>query len=315
MKIPTDRQEAAAVWFAAQRRSVMSIEERAAFDAWRADPQNLAALNAMHELWGEMSALKGASIPIKAPARTGRRIAIGAGLAACLGVVVSVGLWAAQPLAFAESARTQIGEQKSQTLPDGSVVNLNVATRIDYRMHARSREVRLDEGQALFVVKKDKERPFRVHAGDYEIRAVGTAFDVRRRDGDTQVAVQEGVVLVTRVKGPQPGAVVAWLKAGEKLDLREVAPSAGVSVANVQPVAVQSVAEWRLRTVAYEDATVAEVVEDLNRFFPQPIAIQDPALAARRVTIRLQVADRETTLKTLNALLNADVTAAASTDP
>lgn len=315
MKIPTDRQEAAAAWFAAQRRSVMSIEERAAFDAWRADPQNLAALNAMHELWGEMSALKGARIPIEAPVRTGRRLALGTGLAACLGAVVSLGLWAAQPLAFAESARTRIGEQTSRTLPDGSVVNLNVATRIDYRMHARSREVRLDEGQALFVVKKDKDRPFRVHAGDYEIRAVGTAFDVRRRDGDTQVAVQEGVVLVTRVKGPEAGAVVAWLKAGEKLDLRAAAPSVGVPVARVQPVAVQSVAEWRLRTVAYEDATVAEVVEDLNRFFPQPIAIQDPALGARRVTIRLQVADRETTLKTLNALLNADVGARPGANP
>lgn len=307
MKLSRDRQEAAAAWFAAQRRSVMSIEERAAFDAWRSDPHNLAALNAMHELWGEMSALKGARIPLKAPARRRRSIAIGGGIAACLGAAVGLSLWSTQPLAFAESARTQIGEQKAQTLPDGSVVNLNVATRIEYRMHARSREVRLDEGQALFVVKKDKDRPFRVRAGEYEIRAVGTAFDVRRRDGATQVAVQEGVVLVTKADGTQAGSAVAWLRAGEKLDLRPTVPAAKTSVATVEPIAIQSVAEWRLRTVAYEDATVAEVVEDLNRFFQRPIEIEDPSLAARRVTIRLQVSDRESTLKTLNALLGVDL--------
>jgi transmembrane sensor len=285
----------------------MSVEERAAFDAWRADPQNLAALNAMHAFWGEMSALKGADSSVKSSSTPSRRLAIGGAVAACLLVGGLFASWAVQPLAFAETTRTHVGEQRSETLPDGSVVNLNVATRIDYRMHDRSRDVRLREGQALFVVRKDPSRPFRVRAGDYEVRAVGTAFDVRQRDGGTQVAVQEGVVLVTRLNGPQPGAMVARLKAGEKLELRPPAHAAEPAVAVVKPVPVQSVAEWRTRTLSYEDASVAEVVEDLNRFFPQPIEIEDQTLAARRVTIRLQVADRESTVRTLNALLGTDL--------
>ncbi len=307
MKIPADRREAAAAWFAAQRRAVMSLEERAAFDEWRADPQNLAALNAMHELWGEMSALKGAAIPRRPILADRRRIAAGGAVAAGLALAGLLLAWGAQPLAFAATTRTAVGEQSSKTLPDGSVVELNVATRIQYRMHPHSRDVRLQEGQALFVVQKDRTRPFRVRAGDYEVRAVGTAFDVRERDGDTQVAVQEGVVVVTCMTGSQAGRVVARLAAGEKLDLRPAAARGAPATAIVKPVAVQSVAEWRVRTVSYEDASVAEVVEDLNRFFPEPIAGVDPALAARRVTLRLQVADRETTLRTLDALLGADL--------
>ena len=309
MRISADRREAAAAWFAAQRRAVMSIEERAAFDAWRADPENLAALNAMHELWGEMSVLKGARIPLESSVAQGRRFALGAAVAACLALSGLFVSWATQPLAFAETARTRVGEQRSETLPDGSVVNLNVATRIEYKMHSRSRDVRLREGQALFVVQKDASRPFLVRAGDYEVRAVGTAFDVRQRDGATQVAVQEGVVLVTRLKGPQAGVAVARLRAGERLDLRPVAHASELAVPVVKAVPVQSVAEWRMRTVTYEDATVAQVVEDLNRFFPQPIEIEDQSLAARRVTIRLQVADRESTVRTLDALLGADLDA------
>ncbi len=52
---------------------------------------------------------------------------------------------------------------------------------------------------------------------------------------------------------------------------------------------------------------VAEAVEDLNRFFPRAIEVADPALAGRRVTLRLQAADREEVLRTLSALLGAQV--------
>jgi transmembrane sensor len=304
MKLSSDRQAAAADWFAKQRRVVMSIEERAEFDAWCADPENLIALNAMHELWGEMAALKGVRPALKV--HMPRRRAIGA-VAASVAVVVTglVAFSVLQPFAFAQTERTAIGEQSTRTLPDGSVVNLNVVTRIDYKMEPNRRDVRLSEGQALFVVHKDKSRPFYVRAGDYEIRAVGTAFDVRLRDGQAQVSVQEGVVSVTAIKGDRAGKVIARLAAGQKLQL----PAEAGAVASPTPVAIpiQSVAEWRLRTVSYEDASVSEVVEDLNRFFERPIEIADPILAQRRVTIRLQVADREDTLKTLSALLGAQV--------
>ncbi|WP_332767742.1 FecR family protein [Phenylobacterium sp.] len=299
-----ERREAAAAWFAVQRRAVMSIEEREAFDAWRADPQNLAALNAMHELWGEMAALKAVQPVLRTPSLQRRRIAVGATGGIAVAVAGLLAVTAIQPMAYAQSASTAIGEQRSRTLPDGSVVNLNVATRIDYKMQDDRRNVRLREGQALFVVHKDKDRPFLVTAGDYEVRAVGTAFDVRLRDGATEIAVQEGVVLVTALKGPRAGQPIARLEAGQKLELPATPAAAS---ATPEPIAIQSVAEWRLRTVSYEDASVAEVVADLNRFFPQPIEISDPTLGRRRITIRLQVEDRESTLRTLNALLGVPV--------
>lgn len=59
--------------------------------------------------------------------------------------------------------------------------------------------------------------------------------------------------------------------------------------------------------MSYEDASLAEVVEDLNRFFARPVRVDDPALAARRVTLRLQVDERENTLRTLSALLGLRV--------
>jgi transmembrane sensor len=300
MKIDKERREQAAAWFAAQRRAAMSLDERAAFDVWRADPQNLAALNAMHELWGEMAAIKGVQPALRLPSHRFRRVG-GAALAAC--VVAALATVLAINLDPAETAKTAIGEQRSAMLPDGSTVEMNVATRIDYKMEPDRREVNLREGQALFIVKPDKTRPFLVRVGDYEVRAVGTAFDVRQRDGATQVSVQEGVVAVKALRGEMQGQVVAQLAPGQTLRL----PAVMREQPKPQTVAVQTVAEWRRRTVTYEDASIADVVTDLNRFFPRPIEIADPALAKRRVTLRLQVEDRETTLQTLSALLGVRV--------
>ena len=288
----------------------MSAEDRQTFDAWRADPENLAALNAMHELWGEMAALTGVRPALKA--QLPRRRFLGVAAVSAVAVVAGLVVFSAlEPFAFAQTERTAIGEQRTQTLPDGSVVDLNVVTRIDYKMEPGRRDVRLQEGQALFLVHKDKSRPFFVRAGDYVVRAVGTAFDVRLRDGVTQVSVQEGVVQVTATKGKAAGRVIATLVAGQKLQLPAEAPDTAPTIVAIP---VQSVAEWRLRTVAYEDVTVAEVVEDLNRFFTRPIEIADPALARRRVTLRLQAADREDTLRTLGALLGAQVERRPGTD-
>lgn len=310
MKLSPERREAAAAWLAAQRRSVMSIEERAAFEAWKQDPENLKALNAMQALWDEMAGLKGDRQPAPvadAPRRAqGRSARLAAAVATAAVVLGTISYYASAPLAFASSASTGVGEQRSRTLPDGSVVSLNVATRLEYRMHARSRDVRLREGQALFTVEKDRARPFLVLVGDYQVRAVGTVFDVRLRNGEAQVSVQEGQVAITRIKGPGTGQVVADLTAGQKLDLSGAASSQPASVV-VRPVAAQEVGEWRLRTLAYQDAPVSEVVSDLNRFFPDPVVIRDPALANRRVTLRLQVSDRATTLTTLDALLGVKV--------
>ena len=53
------RQEDAARWFAARRRGVMSVEERAAFDAWSAAPDNRSALRQMENIWAAVGDLGG----------------------------------------------------------------------------------------------------------------------------------------------------------------------------------------------------------------------------------------------------------------
>jgi transmembrane sensor len=310
-KVDDIRREEAAAWFSAQRRGAMSFEERARFDEWCTDRQNQAALDAIHELWDELSALKTATAP---PSRSRKKLPLA--LAACLAVALAAGviLLSANEYIFAPSERTAIGEQRLTTLPDGSVVNLNVDSRIDYRVGKSRRDIRLDDGEALFFVHRDASRPFTVRAGGFEVRALGTAFNMRRRDGGLQIAVLEGSVSVQTLTGPRSGSELARLTAGQKISLVESGSAGLERPPELQSAPVQAMAEWRLRTVTYEDTPIREIVEDLNRFFQRPLKVSDPNVARRRVTLRLQVEDRERTLQTLSALLGVKISNAGDAD-
>jgi transmembrane sensor len=91
---------------------------------------------------------------------------------------------------------TDIGERRSITLADGSTVDLNARSQLRVEFSKSERRVELLDGQALFQVTKDGARPFIVHSGDATVRAVGTQFDVYRKDSGTTITVLEGRVAV-----------------------------------------------------------------------------------------------------------------------
>jgi transmembrane sensor len=301
MKIDDKIRDEAAQWFAASRRGPMALEERAAFDAWRANPLNQAALNHMHETWGELAGLKQIvpGIERRADRRAWR---VAAAVAAIL--VASLGGFYLTYAPSTQGSRieTATGEQRSATLADGSVINVNVATRLSYNLGARDRVVDMGSGEAAFFVHHDKSKPFFVRTGAYEVRAVGTAFNVRNRGGTVDVSVLQGTVSVTVIGGSHPGRQVALISAGKRiaLDNPDALAAQPVRIDTVDP---QSMIEWRARTLDYEDAPISRVVEDLNAFFPRPITVGS-ALGSRRITIRLRVDDREHALQTLTGLLD-----------
>lgn len=296
------RQEQAAAWFAAQRAGAMLVEQREAFDLWRADPRNQVALDRMHELWGELAVLKLRDpAPRKALAFRRRAIAAAAFLVVVIGGTVG---WLA--LARDPIIETSAGEQKSQSLPDGSLVTVNVSSELSYAMRDDTRFVKMSDGEAAFAVKADPQKPFVVHAGDFEVRAVGTAFNVRRRDGLIEVAVSEGKVQICSGSGSDAGAILATLSAGQLMRFSDIRNSGQFSVVPTT-VPTEQISEWRMRVVTYENATVREVIEDFNRYFENKRLIARGSLLERRVTIRLQVENRESAIETLAALLGANV--------
>ncbi|NIJ52384.1 FecR family protein [Dyadobacter arcticus] len=85
------------------------------------------------------------------------------------------------------------------TLPDGSVVTLNKKSTISYPAHftGKTREVALT-GEGFFEVTPDKSKPFIISVNKVIVRVVGTSFNVKESDSETEVIVETGIVEVAR---------------------------------------------------------------------------------------------------------------------
>jgi transmembrane sensor len=185
---------------------------------------------------------------------------------------------------------TEIGEQRAFTLADGSIVHLNTHSRIAVRLGGERREVRLVQGEALFRVHHDAARPFLVSTDHAVVRAVGTEFDVYRRDDGTMVAVLEGRVSVTATAESDPaspagGAALppsAAHAASRSLSASEEARvSAGGSVSVQRVGNIGDAVAWRERRLVFQRETLEHIVLEFNRYRRMPIRLESAEVGAR----------------------------------
>src|SRR5882762_8271497 len=114
-------------------------------------------------------------------------------LAASVPLIAIAAGWLAMH-SSATTFETDRAERREVVLNDGSVVNLEPETALRVDLGKVQRYVVLTRGRALFHVAKDPSRPFIVHAGDTNVRAVGTIFGVEQKNQNIIVTVSEGKV-------------------------------------------------------------------------------------------------------------------------
>jgi transmembrane sensor len=198
-----------------------------------------------------------------------------AGLAASVLVAACVAWWLT--LSQPEQFQTKLGEQRSVLLADGSRVTLNTASKIEVRLEAHHRVIQLLQGEALFEVAHDPQRPFDVRAGQVVVRAVGTHFDVDRRVRRTIVTVVDG-----RVAMLEAGASTESLPVLTRGD-RVVVDSAGPGTLQHGVNLTEAIA-WTQRQLVFQHRPLGEVAEEFNRYNAGRIDIRSPALRAQEVT-------------------------------
>lgn len=297
-------------WFA---RGVDTLcpDERRAFDDWcAADPAHAAAYARWADDWSQLDALPAqgrqqlryrldqdkARLTARRPWGVAiRGWARGFGgdwgrptmVLASLCFVVAGGWlgwnhWQQQPV-FVQTLATGFGQQSEVQLPDGSALRLDTHTRLDVSFRRHRREVVLPEGQALFRVQGDTDRPFDVLAGPVRITVVGTRFSVRHTPGvpgeeGVRIAVDEGRVRVARLAAADPAAVVE-LTAGQ-----QVSANAAGLLGPVAAVAPAGIAPWRDGRVSFDNTPLSQALAEFERYGPRRLVVHDAGVAALRVT-------------------------------
>jgi transmembrane sensor len=189
-----------------------------------------------------------------------------------------------------------------QVLPDGSVVELGMGAEIGVDYSAALRHVILRQGIAHFEVQKNPARPFVVSANRVDVRAVGTAFDVRIESAQVTVTVRSGRVVVEQTMGATTGAAasagtprdqlpkrtIAVLGADNQVFVKLRSGESGASRRNAaSPDGASEWAVWRSPFLEFTRTPLMEAISMLDEHGPASgarLVVADPGLAALRVT-------------------------------
>jgi transmembrane sensor len=295
----------AAAWLA-QRDEGLTAEEAADFAKWQeADPRHAAAVSRLEQSWALLQPLREFRPEARVhpdrdllagTRRPGRilsfpRVAAGVGIAAAVAFGVFYFRAAPPPApsqlvspAVETYATTTDGYQRV-TLSDGSVLELNASSEARVEMLPAVRHVQLVRGEGHFSVAKNPRRPFIVHAGGLDVRAVGTAFNVRLAGRDVEVLVTEGRVHLDRqAKGAADQGSLPDLSAGDQL-LVQGEPAAGATpaVEHVASEVMQKALAWQGPRLRFVDTPLAKAVAEFNAHNRTQIELGDADLAATPV--------------------------------
>ncbi len=269
--------EQAAEYFAGRLRATTAQD--AEREAWlQADPRHAQAFDEMQRLWqrtgglaahDNLQALKAADLAAmrrgKRWFRPARMLAVAATLAvAVVGGYLFMQLQApAPPMSYA----TELGERRSETLPDGTEIVLNTASQLQARYSRRLREVELQHGEAQFEVAHDAGRPFVVRIGNDTVTALGTRFQVRRNAQDFTVTLLQGEVAVESPQG-------RWLL--QPYQQAELSAGGAIAVRTVDP---KEATGWLDGWLRFRGVPLSDVVAEANRYSERKLRLGDPALA------------------------------------
>ncbi|MFJ2713546.1 FecR family protein [Pseudomonas sp. NPDC087346] len=306
---PTPAQEQAALAWLSLLHDRPSAGDQLTFSQWlRADPAHAEAYAQAQVIWElsegpartladeEAFALQGYLNAMDRPRRAPLLRWSGAlAMAACLSLMISLGTgW--QPQRWIDDLGADYvsapGEIRTVILADQSQVTLDADSAIAVDFSHGERHVQLRRGAGFFSVTHTGE-PFVVEAEKGQARVLGTQFEVRLKPQGAQVTVLSGRVGVTA----QADGEQQILTAGQ-----QVVYGAGTAE-KLHATDSEAQLAWRQGWLTYYKSTLADVVQDLQRYYPGRIVLLNDELAARKVSGSFPSRDPHAVLSSLQGVM------------
>jgi transmembrane sensor len=275
-----------------------------------ADEANLAYYNQLKKTWDQSRALALTSTVDENKAwdlfqqrvhpASARRTSPGwVKIAASIIIIAGIGILAYGLLNNRTKQMTVVARQivLNDTLPDGSVVTVNKGSSISYlsKFKGHTRKVTL-KGEAFFNVTPNKEKPFIISVNDVLITVVGTAFNVKSINGNTEVVVESGIVKVTKA-----GNTVE-VKADEKIRVGINDP-----VLKKEQVKDQLYKYYRTKEFICDETPLWKLVDVINEAYHSNIVIGNPALRDMTLTTTFNNESLEQVLNVISITFNIKI--------
>lgn len=255
-------------------------ENQNLFRQWSEEWHNVAQQQASAKTRASWERLK-KNVTLDAP-KTSKRGRYGYWAAAAVALLlIGCALWLFFPKATSEPfmAQTDRHEHQAVTLPDGTQVTLNGESKLicanDFGKSARQISF---EGEAVFDVAKDAEKPFVIQVGDYSVTVLGTHFNLSAypQDEAYTLALMSGSVKVRY----QQDSVLLQPNEQVRFDRQ-------TATFTKETVQAEEAAAWTNGRLEFDNISLQDLVHKLERIYDVSIAISDPQLAQEQVYISI----------------------------
>ncbi len=195
---------------------------------------------------------------------------------------------------------TLADEQKEVELPDGSIIFLNENSTLTYSKNLneqKQREVVL-EGEAFFEVTKNPKKPFIVSSGNTLVQVLGTSFNIQSKSsGEVTVAVVTGKVSFQPANQPQREVLLLAHDEGKYADGKIIK----------QRYENPNFLFWKNKQLNYTNATLEEILTDLEKNYQVEFTVADKKILSRRITTSFKGDSLEKIITVLEVLLQAKI--------
>mgnify|MGYP000725316592 CR=1 FL=1 len=192
---------------------------------------------------------------------------------------------------------TNVGDQQTVELADGSKIKLNTDTFVEVNYHDGKRNIHLYKGEAHFEVASDPDRPFIVKARKGDVLALGTVFSVRVKNDQVNVIVEEGKVRIRanesieQFKDDQYKIMEVQPKTSDVKNIVVATAGKNVifgeqeieSIVQEEKEALERKFSWQQGMLAFDDEPLSDVIEEVSRYTSNKIIIGDPKIRTLRV--------------------------------
>lgn len=165
-----------------------------------------------------------------------------------------------------QEVETSYGECREICLSDGTILVLNACSRVRYPISFVGKERKIElEGEGYFKVEHNEDNPFIIKTSYFDVKVLGTCFNVKSYSSDEIVSVN---VESGKVQVELPEAMMR-LKSNEQLLINKELGT--YSKKNEK----HEVAEWRVGNLCFDATPLHDVAKELERRYNCRIIFAD----------------------------------------
>ncbi len=283
--------------------------------------------------WGGANILTELAVPLhhaqhQSPLQLGlKSMAVAASLLLAVGFLGFFTIDRSPPAQQNGVIATEVGNQKTINLKDGSILKLNTNSKVRIDYSDMYRDIYLISGEAYFDVVTDTDRAFRVYAGGGRIRAIGTAFGVYLKDKIVDVTVSEGRVGVASVLSSldykdqqalpdKKNSVTSlgMLRAGEVGSIVSQVDASSQPIKTLQKLKqvtnndVAKRVSWTEGVLIFAGESLEDVVTEISRYTNVSIEFATPEIKDIRIGGNFPVGETDTMFSSLETNFGLHVT-------